>query len=181
MEVGNTAHDRHNDSRYSLICSFTIYQTGGLMKTISRLRLCSARLLLVFFAVFASSHATERILLNAITRFPYQDTTRSNSEAFPLALSGQTVMFVWADSTAIRYSKSTDEGVTWNAPVNILTPVLSANMLTGIRTIAGRLIIAFYDSATVRYTSSDDDGLNWSPTIWPCCDRFKGSPTVPNI
>lgn len=151
------------------------------MKTISRLRLCSARLLLVFFAVFASSHATERILLNAITRFPYQDTTRSNSEAFPLALSGQTVMFVWADSTAIRYSKSTDEGVTWNAPVNILTPVLSANMLTGIRTIAGRLIIAFYDSATVRYTSSDDDGLNWSPTIWPCCDRFKGSPTVPNI
>jgi hypothetical protein len=131
----------------------------------NRFGLCGVRFLFVFFSVVASLHSTEKESLNAITRFPYQDSTRSNSEAFPIVLSGQTVMFVWASSTGIQQSTSTDGGVTWNGPTTIALTAGEATRLTGIRTLAGRLIVFWRDSLAIRYTFSDDGGVSWTAPL----------------
>lgn len=128
----------------------------------NRFGVCNASLLLLLLAVHTSLEAKNGAALNAITRFPYQDTTRSVSEAFPLTLSDQTVIFVWAETTAIRYSKSTDGGATWNAPSIVRDSLINPLTLTGIRTMSGRLIVAWYNNPGVRYTISDDNGVTWS-------------------
>jgi hypothetical protein len=108
---------------------------------------------------------SEETLLSSITRFPPQDSTRSISEAIPFILADQSILFVWADSTSIRYSKSTDGGSSWNIPNLIVIPARFANLLTGLRTSSGRLLLFWRDSLGVRSTKSDDNGASWSAPL----------------
>lgn len=132
------------------------------------LRYLSVLMTICSLTVFTPLRASAT--LNTITRFPFQDTTTSNSLSFPIGLSGETVLFFWADSHAIRYSKSTDAGMSWNAPVQIATPARNVNQLTGLRALSGRLLVFWSDSLGVRYIMSG--GANWtSPVTLP----FSGS------
>ncbi|MBX2990238.1 MAG: exo-alpha-sialidase [Bacteroidetes bacterium] len=106
-----------------------------------------------------SAHAT----ITTITRFPLQDSTRSNTEALPLVLSGQTVMFFWAESTIIRAATSTNGGETWGMPAVVVDRPNRVDNLAGIRTPSGRIILGWHDAGAGNLAITySDDGVIWS-------------------
>ena len=97
----------------------------------------------------------------SMIRFPYQDSTRTITEALPIVISGETVRFFWAESTVIRSAASTNGGETWSQPIVVATTAANVRYLTGIRTLTGRVLLAWRDTNGVVATYSDD-GLSWA-------------------
>ncbi|MBI5472094.1 MAG: T9SS type A sorting domain-containing protein [Ignavibacteriae bacterium] len=129
---------------------------------------CASYVIIVALLFFSSTeciakeHALGRTTaLSSISRFPFQDSARTIPEAVPVVMSGETVMFFWAESTVVRSAKSSDGGVTWNSPTNVATAQTPVQYLSAIRSSTGRVIIVWRDTTGVVETYSDN-GQTWS-------------------
>ena len=97
------------------------------------------------------------------------NTLNVTSKAGAVAVSGNTVHVVWAETIGndeIVYSRSTDGGVTWSAAVNIAnTSAKSAK--PAIAATGNSVYVAWEDDTTgggdIYYRYSTDGGLNWLP------------------
>jgi hypothetical protein len=84
--------------------------------------------------------------------------------------AGGTIHVVWQDWTPgnseIFYSKSTDGGITWSAPVNVSNNA-GNQMSQTIAVDAGIIYLAWWDSGNreIFYSNSSDGGFTWSTPV----------------
>ncbi|MBU0474983.1 MAG: exo-alpha-sialidase [Bacteroidetes bacterium] len=105
--------------------------------------------------------------LSEITRFPLQNTTRSQVHSSIVELDNNAVLFFWIEDAKIKVSKSSD-GVNWGI-ASVLADSLSQDILNQdlitYKTNTGKILVAFkLGISTYRYylISSIDSGLSWS-------------------
>ena len=97
--------------------------------------------------------------------------------------SGGNVYVVWSANDGrgtwdVRFSRSTDDGVTWSIPVSPSDDSNGRQFMPGIGVDANGLVhVSWYDTRTglmtYRYASSSDGGQTWTPSVrvtnmeWP--------------
>jgi hypothetical protein len=83
-----------------------------------------------------------------------------------IAVAGPNVHVVWLDQRdlyhQIYYTRSTDEGVTWE-PENRLTNTNSSNYLKPSIAVSGSKVHVVWDDTKLFYKRSTDGGATWGP------------------
>lgn len=107
-------------------------------------------------------------------------TNAGDQRAGPLPMiaadwNGGNVYIVWtandgAGSWDVRFSRSTDFGVTWSAPMSVNDVIANRQFMPGIGVDgAGTVHVSWYDNRTgrmtYRYSYSTDGGLTWAPSL----------------
>ncbi len=105
-------------------------------------------------------------------RFPQQMSDLSYYQSFILK-SQNCFLFFWVNERKIQFSKSCDDGLTWQSPIVLqdsVLPVGPSDTLVGITALVtntGRVLVV-WKNLIKRYhyqKYSDDNGLNWSSQI----------------
>jgi len=111
---------------------------------------------------------------------PFSSAPDQRAGSLPMIAADQrpgngNVYAVWtandgAGSWDVRFSRSTDSGVTWSAATSVNDVITNRQFMPGIGVDAsGTVHVSWYDNRTgrmtYRYSFSSDGGLTWAPSV----------------
>ncbi len=115
------------------------------------------------------------------TKLSFGETSVGLSENMGpcLVAQGTTLHVVWSDTqrgSGIYYSRSTDEGITWAAPVR-LSPTPGADVYPYLACVGNYVHLVFIRNndtprAASYYKRSTDGGLTWGPDVLLGATKF---------
>jgi hypothetical protein len=91
--------------------------------------------------------------------FPFTDP--AIKEAHPVVFNTQKIMMTYVLRDTLRYSLTTDGGLTWQDPVNI-SYFGGLSSYSAIKLNSGRIIIICAQTSKLWKIISDDEGMNWT-------------------
>ena len=120
--------------------------------------------------------------ISDITRFQNQNKTKECRESTPVVISENEILLFYCsgnlydlnylDNTidTIYYSKSSNGGKSWGAPIfiielgKLITDNTQGWYLTSLKTLSGRIILVWSDlyNRKINFMHSDDNGQTWS-------------------
>ena len=91
--------------------------------------------------------------------FPF--TNPAIKEAHPVVFNTQKIMMTYVLRDTLRYSLTTDGGLTWQDPVSI-SYIGGLSSYSAIKLNSGRIIIIWAQMSKLWKIISDDEGMNWT-------------------
>jgi hypothetical protein len=124
----------------------------------------------VFFLFILFISAEHYAQLTNIVQLPNQNPYSDYINSYPINISSSEVIVVYLDYStfAIKMMRSSNSGLSWQQPVNIIESVgaysssITLN-LAAIRLTNGRIVISWREYDGINYyIYSDNNGLTWS-------------------